>query len=141
MNTGRRVAALALIVLVACGGGGEGSAGSTPCPSPSTVTGKAAFLKEFPLEEWGVLTGFESKGKSATATLIAPESVIELHPRIARAVIDSKYEIVGADNEGFESEIYFARGGRFSGAFRLREGPCEGQVTVRLVYARKPGGS
>jgi hypothetical protein len=127
--------------LVACGGGDGGSAASTPCPDPSPTSGSAAFLREFPLEDWGVLTGFESKGKASTATVVADESVVELHPQIARTVIDSKYKIVGADNEGFESEIYFAFRGTFAGAFRLREGPCEGQVTVRLVYALKPAES
>jgi len=114
---------------------------SRPCPEPAPTSGSAAFLKEFPLEDWGVLTGFESKGKAATATVVSEESVVELHPQIARTVIDSKYKIVGADNEGFESEIYFSFRGAFAGAFRLREGPCEGQVTVRLVFALRPAPS
>jgi hypothetical protein len=96
-------------------------------------------LKEFPLTDWGVLTAVESQGKYATATLTSSQSVIELHPQIARAVIDGRFTIIGADNEGFESEIYFSRHGRFYGAFRLRQGTCPKQVTVRLLYIRKPG--
>ncbi|MEA2447021.1 MAG: hypothetical protein QOK47_658, partial [Actinomycetota bacterium] len=124
------------------GPAGPASSGSpTPCPSPTPTSGAASFLKEFPLTDWGELTAFESEGKYATATLLSSQSVIELHPQIARAVIDSRFKIIGADNEGFESEIYFARKERFYGAFRLRNGPCEGQVTVRLLFLLKPGGS
>lgn len=93
-------------------------------------------MRTFPLGDWGTLTSFDKKAKFATAEVVDETTVVELHPVIAREVIDRGFTIIGADNEGFESEIYFSRHGKFVGAFRLREGPCAGQVTTRLLYRR-----
>ena len=141
MRTRLLLATLGLVVSSACADGSPGSSASTPCPSPVPVTATDPFLSVFPLERWGIITDVSEKGMFEIANVVASQSVVELHPQIARAVIDSKYDIIGADNEGFESEIYFALRGKFAGSFRLREGPCGDQVTVRLLLARKRGGS
>ncbi len=66
-------------------------------------------------------------------TAVSELSVVELYPPLARAILDAGYSIVSSDNEGFEAEIFFGDA-RTTGAYRLREGPCEDQVTVRLLF-------
>ena len=67
-------------------------------------------------------------------TLVTQESVVELYPQLARGLVEGRHEILAGDNEGFEAEIFFAlRDGR-TGRYVLREGPCEDQVTLHILY-------
>lgn len=36
--------------------------------------------------------------------------------------------------QGFEAEISFERGKGTTGTYRLRQGPCGDQVTIKLLY-------
>jgi len=62
--------------------------------------------------------------------------VVELDPIIQRDLLENGFEILSHDNEGFEAEIFFARGKEFVGTFTLRD-LCEGQIRVRLVLGAK----
>ena len=62
--------------------------------------------------------------------------VVELDPVIQRDLIAEGFEILSHDNEGFEAEIFFARGREFVGTFTLQE-LCEGQIRVKLVLGGK----
>lgn len=66
-------------------------------------------------------------------TAVSELSVVELYPPLARAILDAGYSIVSSDNEGFEAEIFFGDD-ETTGAYRLRESACEGQVIVRLLF-------
>jgi hypothetical protein len=66
--------------------------------------------------------------------LITEETVVELYPQLARGLLEGGHEILTGDNEGFEAEIFFAlRDGR-TGRYVLREGPCEDEVTLHILY-------
>ena len=76
------------------------------------------------------------RGFSAV-TVVTKETVVELYPQLARALLENGHEILSGDNEGFEAEIYFAlRNGR-AGRYVLREGPCPDDVTVHILYEEK----
>ena len=76
------------------------------------------------------------RGFSAV-TLITEESVVELYPQLARALLEGGHEIVSGDNEGFEAEIFFTlRDGR-TGRYVLREGPCRDEVTLHILYQER----
>lgn len=69
--------------------------------------------------------------------LISQETVVELYPQFARALLEGDHVIVSGDNEGFEAEIFFTlRDGR-PGRYVLREGPCPDDVTVTILYEEK----
>ena len=72
-----------------------------------------------------------------TARGVTETSIVELYPQLSRALLDEGYDIVNGDNEGFEAEIFFRRGRGTTGTYLLREGPCEGQVTLTLLYGSK----
>ncbi len=134
------VAVSVLLMTVACGGssGRNGAAGATPCATPTAVQDLSKLPDDMPFEEWGTITYLRAKKGFAIVRLLSETTVVELHPKIARAVLDAGYEIVGADNEGFESEIFFKPRGTQTGYFQLRAGPCEGQVTTSMIFGRKP---
>ena len=70
-------------------------------------------------------------------TLVSDETVVELYPQFARALVEGGHEILSGDNEGFEAEIFFTlRDGR-AGRYVLREGPCRDDVTVHILYEEK----
>ena len=111
-------------------------AGRPPCPRSTPVSDLSLMPRDLPLQRYATVTQIgTSKGFLGVAST-SEESIVELFPRLSRALIDGGYEIRAADNEGFEAEIYFTRGHTL-GSFRMREGPCEGQVTVRLLYRDK----
>lgn len=58
--------------------------------------------------------------------------VVEIDPLLQRDLLANGFEILSHDNEGFEAEIFFARGQEFVGTFTLRD-LCEGQIRVKLV--------
>jgi hypothetical protein len=97
----------------------------------------SALPADLPFEDWGTITYVKRKKGFAVVRFVADTTVVELHPEIARALLDSGYEIVGADNEGFESEIFFKPRGPQTGYFQLREGPCDGQVTTSMIFGRR----
>ena len=121
-----------MLILSACAGG-QPAATPTPCTSPEAVSDTSSIPPDIPVGDWGTVTKIKKEKKFLVIQAISDQSVVELHPQIARSLLDSGYEIVGADNEGFESEIFFAPGKGTSGLFRLREGPCKDQVTVTLL--------
>ena len=136
----RAAAAVALAFLVACSQQSPGAgteAEPTPCATPTPVTDLAQLPDEMPFEEWGTVTYLRTKQGFVVVRFVSETTVVELHPKIARAVLDAGYEIVGADNEGFESEIFFQPRGTRTGYFQLREGPCEGQVTTSMIFGER----
>lgn len=59
--------------------------------------------------------------------------IIEADPPLQRALLEEGYEVLSHDNEGFEAEIFFARGPKVVGTFSFRE-LCEGKIKISLVY-------
>ena len=90
-----------------------------------------------PLTEFGEVVEANVEGGYLTAVAISRTQIVELDPPMQRELLAAGYEILAHDNEGFEAEIFFARGSDTVGTFTLREGPCDGQVTIRLVYGAK----
>jgi hypothetical protein len=133
-------ACVALLLLVSgCGGDGDGDAAPTPCATPVPVDDRDLRLlpRDVPLAEHGVVTEVQIRAGFLGAEAIGQTRIIELYPPLARSVLDAGYDIISSDNEGFEAEIFFARGKYITGAYRLREGPCKDEVTIRLLYGAK----
>lgn len=133
----RAVALLAVVVCASCGSGDEPAAAPTPCPTPVPIADSRLLPEDVPLAEHGIVTEIEVEGGYVGATAVSEMQVVELYPPLARALLDGGYDIVSSDNEGFEAEIFFARGEDVTGAYRLREGPCPDQVTIKLLYGSK----
>ncbi|MGH2728997.1 MAG: hypothetical protein ACRDJI_00145 [Actinomycetota bacterium] len=128
-----------LLLLSGCGGDGDSDAAPSPCPSQVPVDDRDLRLlpRDVPLAEHGVVTEVVVKAGFLGAQAVGDTRIIELYPPLARSVLDAGYDIISSENEGFEAEIFFARGKHITGAYRLREGPCKDQVTIRLLYGAK----
>ena len=139
----------AVVVLVglltgACSGGdgAEKTSAVDPqvCATDSPVTGSDldTLPKGLPLEEWGAIIKVTRRAGFSGAELISDLTIVELYPEISRAVRDGGYQTISGENEGFEAELFFQKGPN-TGTFLLREGPCKGQVTVKLIYGAAQG--
>lgn len=62
------------------------------------------------------------------------QTVEELFDVMQRELDDKEFDIINTDFEGFEAELYFAKGDSLAGIASLREGPCDGYVKVNVVY-------
>lgn len=129
----------AVLLLAACGGGdgGSGAAAETsPCATPTPGEIKEPIPKDLDLESYGTLIESRVKSGFLGAALISEQQIIELYPALVREVQKNYVQLAG-ENEGFEAEVFFQRGGKITATLLLREGPCDGLVTVRLVYGAK----
>ena len=126
---------LALIASVVIGGcGGSEKQGLPRCELPEGLEDVSELPAGLPLDQWGNVTGIEVSDGFLGAEAVTETTIIELYPVLARAVSESGHTILSGDNEGFEAEIFFERGEGTTGTFRLRQGPCAEQVTIRLLY-------
>jgi hypothetical protein len=122
----------------ACSSGDPAGTEPRPCPSPPVAANSSAVPREFPLEDFGTITKVAKRQDGfVNVTVISDDSIIEAFPPIARSLLEHDFETLSADNEGFEAEIYFRRGKSTAGAYVMREGPCEGQITIRLTYGKQ----
>ncbi len=134
----RVVALVWIAITAACGGDGESAATGSPttCPIPNEARDAGDVPPELHLSDHATVTEVTRRGGALGITAISTKSVVELYPPLARAILDAGYSIVSSDNEGFEAEIFFGDEA-VTGAYRLREGPCKDQVTVRLLFEDK----
>ncbi|MDQ4142321.1 MAG: hypothetical protein M3198_01015 [Actinomycetota bacterium] len=114
--------------------------GAQVCATDAPITG--AELHKLPqalsLQKWGIVTKVTERAGFVGAELVSEMKIVELYPVISRAVEGGGYETISGENEGFEAELFFQKG-RNTGTFLLREGPCKGQVTVKLIYGAAKG--
>lgn len=139
----RRALAASLLVAAltpACNGdsGPRAERAPSPCPGARLADDAGEVPAELRLGRHATITKVRRRGTALGITAVSTKTVVELYPPLARAVLDSGYSIVASDNEGFEAEIYFGNE-TTTGAYRLREGPCKGQVTVRLLFDETKG--
>ena len=132
-------AALRLLLLSACGGNDDSTAPrAAPCSSPVEAPDTRAVPRELDLAEHATITRVTRRGAAIGVSAVSELSVVELYPPLARAILDAGYSIVSSDNEGFEAEIFFGDD-KTTGAYRLREAGCEGQVVVKLLFEQQGG--
>ena len=130
------MAALSLATFgLACAGSDSSSAprSPSPCPTPGPASDADKVPDQLRLAEHATITEVTRRKKALGVTAVSTKSVVELYPPLARAILDAGYSIVSSDNEGFEAEIFFGDE-TVTAAYRLREGPCKDQVTVRLLF-------
>ncbi|HWC15140.1 MAG TPA: hypothetical protein VG929_11210 [Actinomycetota bacterium] len=93
--------------------------------------------RDVPLDDYGDVVALDVDGGFVTARVVTEQPITVVDPPLQRALLDADYEILAHDNEGFEAEIFFARGSETVGTILMREGPCPGQVSLRLRYGAR----
>ena len=137
-------AAALVLLLTGCSGDADGNKSGRPrdpqaCATDQPITGKQLDVlpEGLPLDEWGVVVEVSERRGYVGAQAISDLTVVELYPEISRAVRAGDYLTISGENEGFEAELFFQKGDD-TGTFLLRKGPCEGQVTIKLIYGSTP---
>jgi hypothetical protein len=129
-----------LVALGGCAGATDGvKAQPTPCPSiTGTFKNESLIPNDLPIELFGDIVATHVGKGFLTVDSLSTTQIIELDPLLQRDLIAHGYQIVSHDNEGFEAEIFFARGSRTTGIFSLHNNPCRKRIVrVKLVYTSK----
>lgn len=120
-------------MLVACSEGG-GSASPKACSEPTRTADLKLPPDDVPIDEYGTLVQGTIDDDYYDAKVISDDLIVEIDPALQRSLVAGGYEIIGHDNEGFEAEIFFRRGEDTVGTIFMKEGPCDGQVSIDLLY-------
>jgi hypothetical protein len=97
------------------------------------VTDRGLLPKDIDFSLVGDIVELEVKRGFLNVVAHSDLLIVEADPPIQRDLIDSGYQVLSHDNEGFEAEIFFARGSKTVGTFTFRE-LCEGKIKISLVY-------
>ena len=127
----------AAAIVASCSEGSDPTGEATPCPVQSPVDREKLLPDDVPIAELGRLVSAEVAGGYIAATIVSDDLIVAIDPPLQRDLLDAGYEILSHDNEGFEAEIFFARGSDTVGTILMREGPCPGEVTIKLRYTSK----
>jgi hypothetical protein len=125
------VAAVLSCALVSCGGSQPDAA---VCPEPKAGGDASIQPDGIDLRDYGTLTETRKKGDFISAVVISERSVDELYDPLLKEVSDADYNVLNSENEHFEAEIFFGDPSGRVALLNLREGPCLGQVTIRLTF-------
>ncbi len=141
----KRLTALAIplfsaaVLFPSCGGGSDTST-TAACTHPDAVSDSQLnkLPEDLRLDKWGKVIEISTRAGYVGAEAISDTQIVELYPVLSRHLMDHGYVTVSGENEGFEAEIFFQKG-KAPGSLLLREGPCKGDVTVKLLFKIKQG--
>ena len=121
-------------LLAACASTPDPGPSAASCKLPRVIDRPASVPSDVPVPDVIELTGSKVRKKFVVVDGHAKTSVKDLFDVSAKAITEGDFEIINTDYEGFEAELYFARGTSIAGIVRLREGPCDGYVSMNLLY-------
>ena len=128
-------AALLLVVGLTATVAGCSSAAdrSDGCTQLRAVADTGDLVRALRLHSVGVTTAADDQPGLSTVTIVSRRSVGDLLPVLRDRFDAAGYERLGEDDEGFEAEIYLARGDDVYGVARLREDPrCDGRTSLQV---------
>ena len=103
----------------------------TPAPE---MTDPPEVPADLPWPDGLTLTDVQARKKFVTVDGFRKATVEELFDETQAQVVAHDFDVINVDFEGFEAEVYFARATSIAGIARLREGPCDGYVSVSVLY-------
>ena len=127
-----------LVVLALLGACSEGAGDEAPvsdCALPTAIDMPAADLPaDFPWPSDVTLAAAQLEKKFISLEGFSKLSVEDLFESSKPALTTKGFDIINTDYEGFEAELYFAKGDSLAGILSMREGPCDGYVKVNVIY-------
>ena len=138
MSARRRACAVALVLALPLFSSCAGSDGKTDpvsaCEMPKEIEMPSDLPTDFPWPDEVSLTLAHLKKKFVALEGFSERSVDELFESSRPALTSNGFDVINSDYEGFEAELYFAKGESLAGILSLREGPCDGYVKVNVIY-------
>jgi len=127
------VTAVALSLVAACSPDVP-SRPAAACSLPPEIQIPDDIPADFPWPDGVSVTQAQPTKRFVAITGFGEQSVEELFEIMRTELTDKGFDIINTDYEGFEAELYFAKGDSLAGIASLREGPCDGYVKVNVVY-------
>jgi len=125
--------------VVGCSSDGDRAAG---CATVRAAEDTGALTGTLDLADLGVTTAAEDRPGLSTVTVVSRRSIDDLLPLLRTRLDRAGYERLGEDDEGFEAEIYLARGADTYGLVRLREDQeCDGRTNLQVAVSTKAADS
>ena len=139
MSTPRRLGAAFVVcaasfLSVACSGDAEKVRPTAACSLPPEIEFPGGVPDDFPWADEVWVSQVESKKKFVAISGYSEESVEALFDIMRRELGAQGFDIINTDYEGFEAELYFAKGDSLAGIAALRESACDGYVKVNVIY-------
>jgi hypothetical protein len=119
---------LVVVATVACGDDGAAELFPAACnlPSPSPGAAGVEIPDEFDLIEGTVVRYVTEEGGVTVYAVNVPAGIEEIYDAYRDGLDDDRFELIDAENEGFEAELYWRdseRGGNV--AFQARNPGCD----------------
>lgn len=130
--------ALGCLLAGCTGGSASHSAASAPCPRVAPAEDTSALPRALDLESLATVTEVVRQDGFVNATAVTDGTLSGVQDRFSRVLRRAGYEIVGAENEVVEADIFFARGQATTGGVKLVQTACDGRVRVQLFIGRTP---
>lgn len=126
---------LVLISGAGCSEQAEGDEVATPtCTLPPTIEFPSDIPTDFPWPQEVSVTEARSQKGFVSLEGFTTRSVDELFEGARPELVANGFDVINSDFEGFEAELYFAKGDSLAGIVSMREGPCDGYVKVNVLY-------
>lgn len=125
----------------ACGGGATDEPFPAACnlPSPSPGAGEAEIPAELELIEGTVVRYVTEEGGVTVYAVNVPAGIEEIYDTYRERLDGDRFELIDAENEGFEAELYWrdaSSGGNV--AFQVRNPGCEEASSGFLTLGKVP---
>ena len=128
------IAVLMSCVAIACS---KGQADQTPvakCTLPPVISAPEGLPSDLPFPADARLTSARVKKKYVAIEGFSEQSVEQLFEGVRPDLMAKGFDIINTDYEGFEAELFIAKGSSLAGIVSFREGPCDGYVKVSVLY-------
>ena len=125
---------MSLPLFAACAAGSPEGRPAAACSLPPEIDIPRSIPADFPWPPDVFVTRAEPTKMFVAVTGFGEQSVEELFETTRAELTAKDFDIINTDFEGFEAELYFAKGDSLAGIASLREGPCDGYVKVGVVY-------
>jgi hypothetical protein len=104
------------------------------CKLPPEIEIPKDIPADFPWPDGVFVAQAEKSKQFVSIGGYGEQTVEELFEVMRDELSDKEFDLINTDYEGFEAELYFAKGDSLAGIAALREGPCDGYVKVNVVY-------
>jgi hypothetical protein len=121
-------------LFVACSEPAPESRPVSTCSLPPEIDVPDSIPSDFPWADEVGITQAQLTKKFVSITGFGEPTVEELYEAMGAELADKGFDIINTDFEGFEAELYFAKGNSLAGIAAIREAPCDGYVKMNVVY-------
>lgn len=125
---------VSLLLFAACSPEPPEGRPAAACSLPPEIEVPADIPADFPWPPDVSVTQAEPTKKFVAITGFGEQSVEELFEAMHAELIEKDFDVINTDFEGFEAELYFAKGDSLAGIASLREAVCDGYTKINVIY-------